>query len=646
MRKIRVFAAFPDDVTEERNHFQAVVEELNHSRIVHELDTSIELIRREIEQPFPRDISREIHDDHIASEDWSVFIGVLWHDFALPYDQTDNLQWRYLLGTRQEFRIAVEQWSNQPAGWPRFMLYRRIDIAEMDERESNAIAAQESDVNIFFNSYITSDDYTVLVNEYGNPIEFERQIKNHLIDLLYDYYDLNRKLDVADISWEERDQDAIDYFIERYSENHKKSLGEKEILHLFQRWNLVKNQSVLDNDNEPISEAPNDYYFTNNGALLFGPQDEISAQTDVYISYHNESDQLIRLEGLCLIRLVQELISHLAPLWSRTWEELSKRDGNGKPLQVHIYPQTAIVEAAINLIIHRDYSSIEKSYVDIYDDRVVFTNPGSSQLDLDSLIDQSVVKRIPYKRNNQIINVFTRVGLTLTQRRGLKGIRESLQNNGTQGPDGGSPFEIESSEGDNTFILTIFAAQSPEQAQSIHESGIEIAGDVVHGDKIIQYVDSTDVSNQRAHSQLRRIVREIWIEGFMKSSIKDETFIHLNLEEQPDLVATRPWDLVIQKDNQPNTSLSSDGLIIDIFDQMNQNMLILGLPGSGKTMMLLKLAEALLDRADNSSIHPTPVIFNLSSWSVQRLPLGEWFESRINNDIQLAKKTCPKLDRE
>ena len=46
--------------------------------------------------------------------------------------------------------------------------------------------------------------------------------------------------------------------------------------------------------------------------------------------------------------------------------------------------------------------------------------------------------------------------------------------------------------------------------------------------------------------------------------------------------------------------------IIDVFDQMNQRMLILGEPGAGKTTLLLELARELIKRADENADSAQP----------------------------------------
>jgi len=104
---------------------------------------------------------------------------------------------------------------------------------------------------------------------------------------------------------------------------------------------------------------------------------------------------------------------------------------------------------------------------------------------------------------------------------------------------------------------------------------------------------------QRNHQTLRRAVKRFWINGVLEDSLHTELYIRLGQHEHRyDFVAPPPlWDLTYQHINQPDqneqTTASVDELA-DIFSEMNQQMLILGEAGSGKTITLLSLAEALL----------------------------------------------------
>src|SRR5262249_51205325 len=70
--------------------------------------------------------------------------------------------------------------------------------------------------------------------------------------------------------------------------------------------------------------------------------------------------------------------------------------------------------------------------------------------------------------------------------------------------------------------------------------------------------------------------------------------------------------------------------VVDVFDAMDQALLILGAPGSGKTSLLLELARDLLDRATNDPTHPMPIVFPLSTWAESRKPLVDWLVDELN----------------
>jgi energy-coupling factor transporter ATP-binding protein EcfA2 len=89
---------------------------------------------------------------------------------------------------------------------------------------------------------------------------------------------------------------------------------------------------------------------------------------------------------------------------------------------------------------------------------------------------------------------------------------------------------------------------------------------------------------------------------------------------------------------QPEEQVPSNKTIVDVYDDANQKLLILGEPGSGKTTLLLKLTEALLNRAEGE--HPIPVVFNLSSWSQK--PIDVWLVEELNAAYQVPREVGKK----
>lgn len=175
-------------------------------------------------------------------------------------------------------------------------------------------------------------------------------------------------------------------------------------------------------------------------------------------------------------------------------------------------------------------------------------------------------------------------------------------------------------------------------------SGGTIFGPVVdHNAGTINYtyhVSQTslpDLKNRKNRRALLTNVRNFWIKGVLEQSNRDLGLINLGKQEQVAAVV-RPWDLVLQTDAVAARTIPPDTPIIQVFDAMRGALLILGDPGAGKTTTLLELARDLLLRAEQDDDHPMPVIFNLSSWAEQRLPLQTWLVNELSAKYQVPKK--------
>jgi hypothetical protein len=85
-----------------------------------------------------------------------------------------------------------------------------------------------------------------------------------------------------------------------------------------------------------------------------------------------------------------------------------------------------------------------------------------------------------------------------------------------------------------------------------------------------------------------------------------EKRILLGLSERTDILA-RPLELLVKHPDEGEHPLPSGTEVVDIYDSMDQALLILGAPGSGKTTLLLELARDLINRASVDPAHPIPV---------------------------------------
>lgn len=143
---------------------------------------------------------------------------------------------------------------------------------------------------------------------------------------------------------------------------------------------------------------------------------------------------------------------------------------------------------------------------------------------------------------------------------------------------------------------------------------------------------------QRNRQIMLERVKEFWVEGVLENSLHGQVLIELGMEERPVQVDNRPWDMLLQTPKRPPRPLPQGTKMVQVFDEMNQALLILGEPGSGKTTMLLELARDTITRAERDLTWPIPVVFNLSSWAASQQPIGKWLIDELNAKYLIPKK--------
>jgi predicted NACHT family NTPase len=186
--------------------------------------------------------------------------------------------------------------------------------------------------------------------------------------------------------------------------------------------------------------------------------------------------------------------------------------------------------------------------------------------------------------------------------------------------------------------------------------GDKFAGDKVVGDKVIgtqikdvagnviiqQRVSDKDAArNERIRQHLLEQLQATWIQGVLENSIYEVARLELGLESQPDAVE-RPWIMSLERPNQPPQTLPPTSKILDTFKTLNGAMLILGEPGSGKTITLLELARELRKVALADDQQPIPLVFNLASWAQERPPLLDWLVGELFQVYGVGRKQAPK----
>lgn len=141
-----------------------------------------------------------------------------------------------------------------------------------------------------------------------------------------------------------------------------------------------------------------------------------------------------------------------------------------------------------------------------------------------------------------------------------------------------------------------------------------------------------DRRSARGRSLMLRRVRNRWM-VVLNHALGDELRISLGLVRRRDL-ARQSVVLVPAERQEPETLVSAER-IETVFSQVSGMLLLLGAPGSGKTVALLELTRELLSAAESDERQPIPAVFNLASWSSQKLPLDEWMVAELHAEYEI-----------
>lgn len=102
------------------------------------------------------------------------------------------------------------------------------------------------------------------------------------------------------------------------------------------------------------------------------------------------------------------------------------------------------------------------------------------------------------------------------------------------------------------------------------------------------------------------------------------------------------WQLFhFLKGDRRNKPESKSTLLSTFEDEdIGGRLLILGNPGSGKTTILLKLADALLERAKGTN--QIPYLFELSNWQNNQQSLADWMTAQLELDYKIDPSVSKK----
>jgi transcriptional regulator with XRE-family HTH domain len=149
---------------------------------------------------------------------------------------------------------------------------------------------------------------------------------------------------------------------------------------------------------------------------------------------------------------------------------------------------------------------------------------------------------------------------------------------------------------------------------------------------------------EQNRTQMLRTLRHDY-ETILKNSLQGAVLIDLDLAEKRGAVSNAA-NLLLRVTSQNERLLPSGTSIVQVYEEAQQKLLILGAPGVGKSTLLTELALHLITQAEADERDPLPVIVPLSTWAIKHSPLETWLGEQISQIYHIPRKLSDQWVRE
>ena len=133
-------------------------------------------------------------------------------------------------------------------------------------------------------------------------------------------------------------------------------------------------------------------------------------------------------------------------------------------------------------------------------------------------------------------------------------------------------------------------------------------------------------------------IEEAWIDGVLREVLTPEQEgLDLPLSKE----RTISGQLKVTRSGTVDHTLNQGGNLSRLFNASGRSLLILGAPGSGKTITMLELLDELISLARENSDEPTPLLFNLSSFgaylSSAKGDFASWLAEEASTQYSMSR---------
>lgn len=142
----------------------------------------------------------------------------------------------------------------------------------------------------------------------------------------------------------------------------------------------------------------------------------------------------------------------------------------------------------------------------------------------------------------------------------------------------------------------------------------------------------------KSRKSLLRFIQSNWVDGFLFETLKNSPQLDIQFEviHEEDPIY---WEGDLAVDSKVFFGQED---LFQVFQNLNESLLILGSPGSGKTISLIKIAKEALLKAQKDQSSLIPIILNLSSWGEKNkeLQINEWISIELKKIYRIPQNVA------
>lgn len=163
----------------------------------------------------------------------------------------------------------------------------------------------------------------------------------------------------------------------------------------------------------------------------------------------------------------------------------------GKRIDIPIFPEIAVRELVANELVHQDFTIEGMSpTIEIFSDKLVFTNPGNPLIPTERFLDVP-----PVSRNNDLANLMEKFHIVESRGTGIDKVVNALENNGLPSLDINVPTS-------RATVITI------KSAKSFKDMSITERTNSIYWNACLNYVEDKQISNKTIRDTFKLASRD------------------------------------------------------------------------------------------------------------------------------------------